>query len=122
MSTIERLFAEMFAPWKIRLPGAARKRGVGEVHKHGWWIRYAFGREEGADYLDCYAVHRMTNDRHVRILESGEVRGLPAMSDMFGHGDGSEPAIAEAKRAFNEHNRRVHEALDGKFGSLKAGL
>jgi hypothetical protein len=121
MSTIERIFAEMLAPWEIRLPDAARKRGVGEIQKRGWMIRYAFGREAGVDYLDYYAVHRMTNDRHVRILESGEVRGLPAMSDMFGCGDGSEQEIAEAKRAFDAHNRRVQEELDRKFGSVKVG-
>jgi hypothetical protein len=111
----------MFGPWKIRLPGGARKRGVGEIRKSGWWIRYAFGREQGADYLDCYAVHRMTNDRHVRILESGEVRGLPAKSDMLIRGDGAKQAIVEAERAFNEHNRRVDEELERKFGSLEVG-
>ena len=118
---MERTVAKKFAPWKIRLPGAARKRRAGEIRKSGWWIRYVFGREQGADYLDCYAMHRMANDRHVRIMESGEVRGLPTKSDMLSRGDGSERAVAEDERTFNEHNRRVDEELERKFGSLEAG-
>jgi len=121
ISVIERTFAEAFAPWKIRLPGAARKRGVGEIHKGGWWIRYAFGSDEGVDCLDCYAMHRMTNDRHMRIMDTGEVWILPALSIMFGYGPkGSLQEIADAKRAFNECNNRVHEEIDRKFGSLEA--
>ena len=69
MTNIETVFNEAFAAWDIRLPEetiASKQRG--KIVKAGWVIWYLFGSNEHGWYLDYYAAHRMTNDRHVRIL------------------------------------------------------
>jgi hypothetical protein len=46
-----------------------------------WSVRWVFGSTNGEEYLEFYARHRMTNDRHVRIYVSGSVEDLPAPID-----------------------------------------
>jgi hypothetical protein len=76
---IEQRFNERFKKWQIRLPPediAERRRGM--ILERGWSIKYLFGRNEKGEYLDVYASHRMTDDTHERVYESGEVEELEA--------------------------------------------
>ncbi len=66
-------FARYFSNWGIELPEddvAQRKRG--KLFEAGWSVRWIFGSDERGEYLDFYATHRMTNDRHLRLHENGE--------------------------------------------------
>jgi hypothetical protein len=68
MTNIESKFNDSFAHWEIRLPSdAVEHRKRGKIVQAGWAIWYLFGFDEKGEYLDYYASHRMTNDRHVRI-------------------------------------------------------
>jgi hypothetical protein len=116
MTKMEEHFNAAFAHWDIRLPAedvAARRRG--KIVEAGWAIWYLFGSDEHGDYLDYYASHRMTNDRHVRIHADGRVESLPALSDMMISGPGDDKAKVEAE--FYASNNRVAKMLEDKgFG------
>jgi hypothetical protein len=117
MNRITVVFAEQFAHWGLTLPAAdvaARRRG--EIAAKGWSVQYRFGQDERGEYLDYYAAHRMTDDSHVRIRESGECEYLPAIGSMYL----SSPDPVEAERRRAEHvqaNRKVADLLAQKgFG------
>ena len=117
MSNIEIVFARDFSHWGIMLPTEnVRERRRGKIVAAGWAIMYLFGSNERGEYLDYYASHRMTNDRHVRIYESGQVESLPTISTMrLISRDPEEDARLEAE--YREEQRRVARILDEKgFG------
>jgi hypothetical protein len=62
--------------------------------------------ENGMVYLDFYASHRMTNDRHLRIYENGETKELLAYLEFFVVDDNG-----TGKRKYEEHNRKVRKML-----------
>ena len=83
----------------------------------GWAIWYLFGEDERGEHLDYYASHRMTDDRHVRIYESGEVERLPTINTFrLVSQDPEEDARLEAE--YLDKNRRVARMLEEKgFGA-----
>ena len=104
-----------FANWEIELPvEAVTNRQRGQITQAGWIIWYVFGEDESGDYLDFYAMHRMTNDRHERIYTDGRTESLETQRDMRrASNDPEEDARLEAE--YYEHNRRVSRELDEKF-------
>ena len=82
MKKIKTYFDDYFYSWDITLPqGDLSSPDLDkdyEIRKAGWIIRYKFGVQDGKVYMDFYASHRMTNDRHERVWEDGRVEGLPA--------------------------------------------
>ena len=71
---LRRRFNRNFAHWEIELPIDALSPGlVWLIVQRGWtiWTRFYVGAEDGREYLDYYATHRMTNDRHVRLYAGG---------------------------------------------------
>ena len=120
MNEIEEAFNRTFANWDIQLPAeAAASRSSGRLVKAGWTIEYLFGHEGDKEHLDYYAVHRMTNDRHVRIHSDGQCETLETPLEFVVYPEGSdEAARQEAREAFYAHNRAVDERLREKgFGS-----
>lgn len=111
---MEAIFAEEFGHWGLFVDSEAvstRTRGV--VHREGWFIEYFFGEDINGSFLEYYARHRMTNDRHVRIYESGYVKGLDAFWDMIFYPSGaSQEYIDEAEAKWQEHNKRVRADLE----------
>jgi hypothetical protein len=110
-------FGLAFAAWGITLPPEdVRERRRGKIVEAGWAIWYLFGSDEHGEYLDYYASHRMTDDRHVRIREDGETERLPTISTfLVVTGDRQKDARLEAE--YLEHNRRVGQMLEEKgFG------
>ena len=118
MTEMEELFRDPFAPWGITIPsGHVRERRLGKIVEGEWAIWYLFGEDERGEYLDYYASHRMTDDRHVRIYESGEVARLPTINTFrLVSQDPEEEARLEAE--YLDKNRRVARMLEEKgFGA-----
>lgn len=117
MKEIKRLFDTRFARWGIALPAenvAQRQRG--KILKRGWNISYLFGSDEGGEYLDCYASHRMTDDTHERIYRDGKVVELPAICSMRVCSKNLQED-ARLEQEFFEENRKISELLAEKgFG------
>lgn len=111
------LFNRTFAPWAIELsPSDLAPGRTGFISSQGWAIWFLLGADEGGRFLDYYAAHRMTNDRHVRIRPNGALESLPAISTMrFLSADPEENA--RLGRDFVRHNRQVNALLREKgFG------
>jgi len=99
---IKKVFDEYFSNWKIELPEKnLNERLNGYLNKSRWVIQYCFGIENGMEYLDFYATHRATSDRHVRIYENGKTVKLPRMRAFYT--DDSE-----------EYNKKVMKLLNDK--------
>lgn len=66
--------------WSIRLPTEAiANRTPGMLLWMGgdsWNIWWQFGSDANGEYLEVYAAHHMTNDRHDRIYADGHIVGL----------------------------------------------
>ena len=115
LEKIARLFAEYFANWSIELPEEAiATRNRGKIRKAGWIVQYLFGREADREYLDFYASHRMTNDRHVRMWEDGQVESLESYQEMLVYKSEKPGDKERAEREYREHNQRVGEILKRK--------
>lgn len=110
-------FNAEFATWGISLsPDQIAQRGRGKIVKAGWTIWYLFGSDKEGLYLDYYATHRMTNDRHSRFRANGECEELPTLLDARPCSeDSKEDARLEAE--FLAENQRVSDLLEKKgFG------
>jgi hypothetical protein len=121
MTNIESIFNDTFSPWAIRLsPEAVKKRERGTLTRAGWAIWYLFGADEAGEYLDYYASHRMTNDRHERIRADGRCETLPAIQDFRPRSDDPEED-ARLEAAYFAGNQAVVRMLEEK-GWANAGL
>lgn len=58
------------------------------------------------EYLDFYATHRMTDDRHHRIYENGEVEDLPAFRTFY-LVDSEEPELIKTERLKKTWKRSI---------------
>ncbi len=117
MRRIEGRFRRDFAAWGIALPPEhVRERRRGKIVESGWAIWYLFGKDERGEYLDYYASHRMTDDRHVRIREDGSEEPLPTVRT-FRIVSGNKREDARLEAEYLEHNRSVGRMLKEKgFG------
>jgi len=117
MKEIEAQFKETFSHWDIHFPKEAiERRQRGKIVKAGWAIWYLFGSDERGDFLDYYASHRMTNDRHVRIYADGHSESLPSIQEVrLCSQDPEEDARLEAE--YYTENQRIGKMLEDKgFG------
>ena len=117
MNEIKSQFDSAFSPWEISLPAEAlATRSRGKIIKSGWAIWYLFGSDDKGEYLDYYASHRMTDDRHVRIYASGENLELPTIW-MFCPASDDPNEDARLHAEYLAENQRVAEMLQAKgFG------
>lgn len=119
MKNIESQFNDAFGHWRIRLPpDAVEQRKRGKIVRAGWAIWYLFGSDEKGEYLDYYASHRMTDDRHVRLYADGRCEDLPAIAGLRPcSGDPEEDARLEAE--YCAENQRVARLLEEKGFDLR---
>ncbi len=112
-------FNESFEAWSIELPKeAVENRQRGKIVKNGWTIWYLFDTDEAGEYLDYYASHRMTNDRHVRLYAAGNSKGLNSYWSVRRIlDDPEEDKLLENE--FWEHNECVSRELEAKGFVLK---
>jgi hypothetical protein len=114
LGKIKLLFAEEFAMSDICLAeDDVVNRRRGKIDKCGWEISYLFGSDEKGEYLDYYASHRMTNDRHVRIYADGRREDLPALVD-FRRASQNPQEDERLKEEFYTENSRVLAMLKEK--------
>ena len=111
-------FNRAFAHWEIELPVDAMPLGVvWLIVQQGWtiWTRFDIGAEDARERLDYYAMHRMTNDRHVRIYADGEEGNLPAMAGGCVISQGVTGAEREEARGkYFTSNQPVEKLLEKK--------
>ena len=116
LENIESIFASDFQHWDIQLPSddvEARQRG--KIHQAGWTIWYLFGTEGDTEYLDYYAAHRMTNDRHVRIYSSGKTESLETPQEFSVFPADADEATRQRITDDNQaHNRAIYQRLQEK--------
>ena len=107
-------FAEYFSTWEIQLPEEnLRERTSGEIQSHGRIIRFRFAEDSRGEFLDFYASHRMTDDRHQRLYADGTVEDLEALLGWVVYPPGAnEEQKKESERQYREHNERVRLELD----------
>ncbi len=119
MASIEEEFNRTFANWEITLPpGAIESRQVGRILKRGWTIWYLSGSDDESEYLDFYASHRMTDDRHVRLRSDGRTEYLDSIRSM-GRASKDPEENKRLAEEFFAHNRKVHQMLEEKGFSLQ---
>ena len=115
---IRQRFNRAFANWEIKLPVEAMSLGVvWIIVQRGWtiWTRFDVGAEDGREHLDYYAMHRMTNDRHVRLYADGKEDSLPAIES--GYIYSKDATAAEKEAAWDKHfahNQAVEKLLEEK--------
>ena len=114
MNRIAQAFREDFSNWGLEIPPESlASRTPGVIQASGWLIQFTFGRDSRGEYLDYYASHRMTDDSHVRLYETGRRQHLSSLASFFV--TSSDPI--EAKRseaAYHRRNRRIARQLAAK--------
>jgi hypothetical protein len=82
MEKILQVFADYYGKQGIALPEeAVQDRGGGVIEQdRGWIILFVFGAENEQEYLELYAMHRMSGDIRRRIYSSGDVVNLDALA------------------------------------------
>ncbi len=110
MEKIYEAFAEYFKNWSLHLPDPLPPKG--QVEGMGWTVRFVLLKDEaGQPCVEFLAFHRMTNDRHKRILISGEVIDLPTTDSDYGY-DPNVPGDQEAAREkMQERNAKIIEEM-----------
>ena len=115
---IRQRFNRDFASWEIVLPVDAMSPGViWFIVQRGWtiWTRFDIGAEDGREYLDYYAMHRMTDDFHVRLYADGKVEHLPAMGGSYAIPQGATAAEEkEVRDRYLARNKEVERMLEEK--------
>ncbi len=121
MNELEQLrqrFNRHFENWEIELPiDATLTEDVWFIVQKGWtiWTRVGIDADANRKYLDYYAVHRMTNDRHLRLYSDGSREHLPSMRDWILYSaDASKKEKEAAKAEFYKYNQNVQKLLDEK--------
>jgi hypothetical protein len=111
---IERYFREYFRHWAITLPSRdVGLRAAGHIFERGWHIGYVWGVEDGDEYLEVLAQHRMTDDRHFRVFASGRIEDLPAPGGSYycAPPDATDAEKRAEEREYLERNRRIYADL-----------
>jgi len=113
LDAIATVFNNQFAGWDIELtPDAILLGKRGTIGNRGWRIHYLVDSDEvGEIFLEYYATHRMTNDRHVRIHTSGRAESLPAIQEMYMYKPEIPGDEERAEADYREHNKRIAEEL-----------
>ena len=112
---VRRAFQLYFQAWELALPSSLAAKG-GVITGRGWQIHWRTSSLRGRSYLDFYASHRMTNERHHRIWQDGRLGDLPAALEFLCFPDGCTPAQEKVIRDRYAHrNGRIGHLIKAKF-------
>lgn len=117
LDIIRKSFKEYFGEPGIELPNELETGVVWSLDNagSGWDINCKLYLVDGCYYLDFYACHRMTNSRHHRIMENGEVIELENFWE-FGlpvYNDDPERQKRERDEIYRK-NKEVKDILESK--------
>lgn len=117
MKKIKDYFDDYFRTWDITLPqdelDSHDPDMVAQICKAGWAIWYRFGVQDGKWFMDFYASHRMTNDRHKRVWEDGNTEVLP-VPPPFLLLTGKPETDKKREEEYHRENREVAALLAAK--------
>ena len=110
-------FNDYFSHWKIELSDVSirdlNQGKIVQIVQAGWTIKVLFDDDAQGKYMDFYAAHRMTNDRHVCVHIDGSVQNLPALLEgRICSDDVQEDERLEQK--FKAANRKIMKLLNEK--------
>lgn len=110
---IEVAFADYVAKWDLAPPAeAVAKREDGHLFKAGWHLGWVFGTEDGQEYFEWIAEHRMADMEHVRLLADGESVLLDVPRTGFTYPDGAtDEYVGRREAEYVDWNRRVYAEL-----------
>jgi len=115
MKAIKRKFEQYFKNWDIKLPDESiAGRSPGLIRQAGWSIKYIFGKEDGREYLEFYAMHRMTDDIHMKIYDDGKSVELDEISSGYCFDPDRPGDEGRAKSETIKRNRRTYKELQKK--------
>jgi hypothetical protein len=110
---IAEAFNTYFRNWSIKIsPSHVRPGARASLGNRGWGINYLVEADDSGPYLEFYATHRMTDDRHVLISSSGEIEHLDAITGMYFYDPNVGGARERASRRNIERNQRVAGVRD----------
>lgn len=99
-------FRGHFSQWDTTLPAQhVENRAAGSIHQAGWTIRCHFGIQDGREYLEYFASHRMTNDRLERIYEDGTSETLDVCREFYS------PQDPEGETKLIVHDREFYKKV-----------
>ena len=106
MLKIKEIFNQRFQRWDIHLPEEdLHQRRKGQIQAQGWTINYCFDSENGREYLEYFASHRMTNDTLNRIYEDVTTELVGYCQEFYLADD------SRAEEAYLEHNRNFYRMV-----------
>jgi len=121
LQKIQKVFMDAFRSTNLKIPEENLwERKPGSLPYGSGRILFIFGKEDGREYFEFYAHHRIGGDSHAKIFDNGEWIDLPELSSMYTYnsdipGD-KEKNEAEMERAYQE----IYEDLERK-GLLSVG-
>lgn len=84
LEKIQEVFTERFGHIPLKIPDDDLvNRRKGSMAYGSGRIFYIFGEEEGREYLEYYAHHRIGGDSHEKIYDDGESVSLPDLESMI---------------------------------------
>jgi len=123
LEAMQDIFSKHFAHWQITLPEEnVRKKERGYIQKAGWLIQFCFGKDEKGEYLDYYAAHRMTDDRHVRIYENGKEIDLPALMSFRRVSENPEEDQKLEEEYFRHNRETARMLIDKGFDKFSVNM
>ena len=106
MDLIKQTFDKQFAYWEIVFPEESlRDRSSGSLQHRGWTINYRFDSEDGEEFLEYFATHRMTNDTLYRIYVDGRREIVDEAQEFYQVGN------EKAKQAYFDNNQKFYNLV-----------
>lgn len=118
---IQDTFTKEFEQFKIKIPEEnLLERKPGSIPYGSGRIMFVFGVNDGTEFMEYYAHHRM-GDCRGRIYEDGKFVSLSELPSFFGY-DPKIPGDEEKKKKeYQEEYEKIYNELI-KTGLLSAGL
>ena len=78
LEKIQTVFMKTFQGSDLKVPEEnLRERTGSSIPWGSGRVMFIFGKEEGREYLEYYAHHRIGGDSHAKIFDDGETVSLP---------------------------------------------
>jgi len=118
---IQDTFTKLFERTNLRLPEEnLRERTPGSIPYGSGRVLFVFGKENGREYLEYYAHHRIGGDSHGKIFDDGMHVRLPALCSAVCFNPEIPGDEEKQRRAMEAEYRKTWEDLERK-GLLDAG-